>query len=72
MPKIAKSVPWFLVDVHKDGYTFNKYNNTVLKIIILIYRCCFLRKSTGMQRNNGDLESKVISLMTFKNLRQSE
>ena len=33
LPKIAKRVPWCLANVHKDGYTFNKYNNTVLKII---------------------------------------
>ena len=33
VPKIAKMVPWCLADVHKDGYTFNKYNNTVFKII---------------------------------------
>ena len=31
--KIAKRVPWFLANVHKDGYTLNKYNNTVLKVI---------------------------------------
>ena len=34
--KIAKRVPRFLADVHKDGLTFNKYNNTVLKIVYLI------------------------------------
>ena len=35
VPKIAKKgmVPWFLADVHEDGLTFNKYNNTVLKIL---------------------------------------
>ena len=35
-PKIAKRVPRYLADVHKEGYTFNKYNNTVLKIVYLI------------------------------------
>ena len=25
VPRIAKKVPWFLADVRKDGYTFNKY-----------------------------------------------
>ena len=33
VPKVAKKVPKFVADVHKDGYTFNKYNNTVLKIV---------------------------------------
>ena len=33
VPKIAKMVPWFLADVRKDGYTFNKYNNTVFKVL---------------------------------------
>ena len=33
VPKIGKMVPWFLADVHKDGLTFNKYNNTVLKMV---------------------------------------
>ena len=33
VPKIAKKGPRFLADVHKDGYIFNKYNNTVLKIV---------------------------------------
>ena len=27
--------PWFLADVHKDGLSFNKYNNTGLKIVYL-------------------------------------
>ena len=31
VPKIAKRVPRFLADIHKDGYFFNKYNNTVLR-----------------------------------------
>ena len=33
VPKIAKRVPRFLADVHKDGYTYNKYNNTILKMV---------------------------------------
>ena len=33
VPKIAKRVPRFLTDVHKDGYTSYKYINTVLKMV---------------------------------------
>ena len=31
-PKIAKRVPRYLADVHKDGYTFNKYNREIMEI----------------------------------------
>ena len=33
VPKTAKKGTYFLADVRKDEYTFNKYNNTVLKIV---------------------------------------
>ena len=33
--KIAKNGTLVLADVHKDGYTFNKYNNTFFKIIFI-------------------------------------
>ena len=40
--KIAKSVPWFLADVHKGGLTFNKYNNSLKDTIL---NQCFLKKN---------------------------
>ena len=46
-------VPWFLVDVHKDGLILNKYNNTVLTIIYSTI--AFWRKITDMQRKNEDM-----------------
>ena len=41
----AKSaeVPCSFADVHKDGYTFNKYNNSVFKIVY--WTIAFLKKN---------------------------
>ena len=41
-PKVDKRVPRLLVDVHKDGQTFNKYNNS-RKDSILDH--CLLKKT---------------------------
>ena len=60
MPKIAKRVPWFLADFHKDKSSFNKYNSTVFKIIY--WTIAFWRNITDIQRNNGDM---IILSSTF-------
>ena len=45
VPKIAKNGTLVSYYVHKDGYTFNKYNNTVFKIIQYVELLLFEEKS---------------------------
>ena len=53
VPKIAKTVPWFLADVHKDGINFQYIEPYSLKDSILNH--CFLKKNHIYAENNGDM-----------------
>ena len=64
VPKIAKEVARFLANVHKDGYIFNTYNNTVLTIVY--WTIAFWRKFKYMQRNKGDMIIKSSTYVSFE------
>ena len=52
-----------LADFHKDRITFNKYNDTVLKIEY--WTIAFWRKIKDMQRNNED--NIILRLFNLQN-----